>query len=177
LFFADPADSSLRAEDHAFLLGGDVLVQPQLLEHGSHDFQTPKGKWRTFSLDEDPAPDSLPRLSLRAGGIVPVGAGGQTTEEAFAGPLTLLVSLDDSGRAAGRLYEDAGEGFGYLDGDFLLTTYRAVLNDGMVEVSIGRQEGGRARPVRALHVEIFTDSGVLHATGTDGETLTVALHE
>jgi len=195
LFFADPADSSLRAEDHAFLLGGDVLVQPQLLEHGSHDFQTPKGKWRTFSLGEDPAPDSLPRLSsregaalpkgsaalprlsLRAGGIVPVGAGGQTTEEAFAGPLTLLVSLDDSGRAAGRLYEDAGEGFGYLDGDFLLTTYQAVLNDDMVEVSIGRQEGGRVRPVRALHVEIFTDSGVLHATGTDGETLTVTLHD
>ncbi|MBW2159292.1 MAG: DUF5110 domain-containing protein [Deltaproteobacteria bacterium] len=142
LFFADPADLSLRSEDHAFLLGGDVMVQPQLLENGIQDFRMPTGEWRPFALaGEDPATEHAhPILRLRDGAIIPVGAGGQTTEEAFKGPLTLLVSLDATGRASGRLYEDAGEGFGYRDGDYLLTTYQAVLDDGVVQVSIAHQE-------------------------------------
>jgi alpha-glucosidase len=179
LFFADPADLSLRDEDHAFLLGGDVLVQPRLLRDETHDFRLLEGEWRPFSLaGEDPATDPAhPVLRLRDGAIVPLGPGGQTTEEAFRGPLTLLVSLSAKGQALGRLYEDAGEGFGYRDGDYLLTTYRAVLKDGVVEISIAHQEGCRPRPVRALHVEIATATGVLQATGTDGERLSLPLKE
>jgi len=175
VFFADPTDPSLREEDHAFLLGGDVLVQPQLLEDGTHDFKMPKGTWRSFTLDdEDPNADAAhPALRLREGAIVPVGAGGQTTDEAFAGPLTLIVSLDEDGMAEGRLYEDSGEGFGYREGDYLLTTYRAALNDGGVEVSVARREGERPRPTRELHVEILTVDGVLRASGSEGEGLTV----
>ncbi len=177
LFFADPADIGLRDEDHAFLLGGDVLVQPQLLEDESHDFRMPKGEWRPFSLaGENPSVDTAhPLLRLRDGAIVPVGPGGQTSEEAFAGPLTLLVSLDAAGRASGHLYEDAGEGFGYLDGDYLLTTYEATLDDGVVEVSIAEQEGRWPRPARALRVEVLTPTGVLRTTGTDGKVLTLPL--
>ena len=44
-------------------------------------------------------------------------------------PLTLLVCLDERGAAEGQLYEDAGDGFGYRDGDYLLTTYRASTRD------------------------------------------------
>jgi alpha-glucosidase len=175
LFFADPADLTLRDEDHGFLLGGDVLVQPRLLEDETHDFAVPKGHWRPFSLaGEDPVSDPAhPILRLRDGTIVPVGPGGQTTDEAFEGPPTLIVSLDADGQALGRLYEDAGEGFGYLDGDYLLTTYRAVLNDGVVEISIAEQEGQRPRPNRELQVELLTEAGVVHATGADGQPVTV----
>lgn len=175
LFFADPADLALRNEDHAFLLGGDVIVQPQLLENETHDFAMPEGHWRPFSLaGENLASDpAYPRLRLRDGAIVPVGPGGQTTDEAFEGPLTLIVSLDADGRALGRLYEDAGEGFGYLHGDYLLTTYRAVLNDGVVEISIAEQEGQRPRPNRQLQIELLTEEGVLCARGTDGRPVTV----
>jgi len=157
LFFADPADLSLRAEDRAFLLGGDVLVQPQLLEDEDYDFPMPTGEWRPFTLaGTDPVSEiAHPILRLREGAIIPVGPGGQTTEEAFGGALTLLVSLDARGRAFGRHYEDEGEGFGYRDGDYLLTTYEAVLNDGVVEVSIARAEGNRPRSERAVHVEIL----------------------
>jgi len=175
LFFADPADLSLREEDHAFLLGGDVLVQPQLLKAETHAFAVPKGHWRSFTLaGEDPVADPAhPVLRLRDGAILPVGPGGQTSDEAFEGPLTLLVSLDANGAAVGRLYEDAGEGFGYLDGDYLLTTYRAVLKDGVVEIGIAQQEGQRPRPARTLHVELLADAGVLRASGIDGEPVTL----
>jgi alpha-glucosidase len=179
VFFADPADLSLRDEDHAFLLGGDVLVQPRLLEDGAHDFRVPRGEWRPFSLaGEDPVSDPAhPVLRLRDGAIVPVGPGGQTAEEAFAGPLALLISLDATGKALGRLYEDAGEGFGYRDGQYLLTTYQAVLKDGVVEVSIVAQEGRRPRPARALDVQVLTDDGSRHARGTDGEPIFVPLNQ
>ncbi|MGB3051643.1 MAG: TIM-barrel domain-containing protein, partial [Polyangiales bacterium] len=175
LFFADPADLSLRDEDHAFLLGGDVLVQPQLLEAETHDFAVPNGHWRSFTLaGEDPAADPAhPVLRLCDGAILPVGPGGQTSDEAFEGPLTLIVSLDASGEATGRLYEDAGEGFEYREGDYLLTTYRAVVTNGFVEIAIAQQEGRRPRPDRELHVELLTDKGVVRASGIDGHVVTV----
>jgi len=179
LFFADPHDPSLRREDHAFLLGGDVLVQPQLLEIERRDLPVPKGRWHAFSLmGEDPRREiAHPLLRLRDGAILPIGPGGQTTEEAFAGPLTLLVALDAAGRAAGRLYEDAGEGFGYLDGDYLLTTYEAALIDGVLEVRITSQDGRRRRPSRLLHVELLSESGVRHAEGRDGQLVRMPIGE
>ena len=79
--------------------------------------------------------------------------------------------IDANGAAVGRLYEDAGEGFGYLDGDYLLTTYRAVLKDGVVEIGIAQQEGQRPRPARTLHVELLADAGVLRASGIDWESV------
>ncbi len=175
LFFADAADLSLREEDHAFLLGNDVLVQPQLLKAKTHAFALPKGHWRSFTLaGEDPVADPAhPVLRLRDGAILPVGPGGQTSDEAFEGPLTLIVSLDHAGQASGHLYEDAGDGFGYLEGDYLRTTYRAVLRDGVVEIGIAQQEGQRPHPARALHVELLTDAGLVRASGIDGQVMMV----
>ncbi len=179
LFFACPTDPSLRAEDHAFLLGGDVLIQPRLVEQGTHDFPTPPGAWRPFTLvGEDPANElAHPVLRLRDGAIVPVGAGGQTAAEAFTGPLTLLISLDATGKALGRLYEDAGEGFGHLDGDYLLTTYRAERREGVVEVRITEEAGRRPRPLRDLFVELLVPCGVVRAQGRDGERVILELPE
>jgi alpha-glucosidase len=173
LFYADPKDPSLRGEDHAFLLGSDVMVQPRLLERGTHDFPMPSGHWRSFSLvGEDSERESAqPVLRLRPGAIVPLGPGGQSAEEAFAGPWTLLISLDESGRASGQLYEDAGDGLEYRDGDYLLTTYEAELHQDVLEVRIADQEGARMRPSRTLDVEVLTDHGVLRGRGRDGETV------
>lgn len=157
LFFADPADPALRAEDHAFLLGRDVMVQPALQEDAKHAFPMPKGTWRPFTLaGEDPAADpAQPVLRLRPGAILPVGPGGQTTDEACGGRITLIVSLDERGRAEGRLYEDAGDGFGYRDGDYLLTTYAATLENGEVHVRIARQEGNRPRSQSEFDIELL----------------------
>jgi len=143
MFFADPSDPRLREEDHSFLLGADVLVEPLLERSGGHEFAMPLGTWPSFSLvGEDPfETPAHPVLRLRPGAIVPLGPGGETVEEAFQEPLTLLVALDDTGRAMGRVYDDAGEGFGYRNGEYRLSTYEAVTCDGEVEVRLASEEG------------------------------------
>ena len=133
------------------------MVQPALCEDRAHDFAAPKGTWRPFTLagEDPPTNPAHPVLRLRPGAILPVGPGGQTSDEAFEGPLTLIVSLDEHGRAEGKLYEDAGDGYGYLDGDYLITTYEATCRDGDVVVRVAHQEGKRAPVHREVHVEVL----------------------
>ena len=89
------------------------------------------------------------------------------TGEVALDPLTLYVSLDGSGTAEGLLYEDAGEGYGYLSGDYRLAKYTAVQSGSTVTVSVETLEGTMATPVRQVNVEVVTDSGVFTATGAE----------
>lgn len=177
VFFADPSDPSLRAEDHAFLIGDDVLVVPILTEGDPHAFQTPSGIWRGFTLvDEDPAvTPELPVLKIRGGAIVPFGRVVQSTTEALLEPLTLLVSLDADGRAEGELYEDAGDGYAYQTGDYLFTRYSAEQVEGEVRVRVAFEEGERPRPERTVQVIVITDDGEFEGSGSESSTITVLL--
>jgi len=143
LFLTDPANASLAAEDDAFLLGPDLLVQPALTPGGWHTTSAPSGTWRPLTLvGEDPAVDRAhPVLRLREGAALPVGPGGETVEEAFEGPITLFVSFDSSGRATGRLYEDDGDGFGFRRGEYRLTTYEVTRRGSENVVRVVDREG------------------------------------
>jgi alpha-glucosidase len=167
----------MRAEDHAFLIGADVLVQPVLTEDDPHVFRTPSGIWRAFTLvGEDPSQTpEQPVLKLRGGAIVPLGRVVQNTTEALLEPLTLVISLDAEGRAQGVLYEDAGEGYGYQTGDYLLTTYTAEQVDNTVEVRIASEEGDRERPERTIDIMVVTDSGTFAGSGSETSTVIVLL--
>ena len=177
LFFADPADPMLREEDHAFSLGDDVLVEPIMTEDESHEFSRPQGIWRPFVLpDEDvDLAASLPALYARGGAIIPSGRVVQNTNETLLSPLTLIVSLDAEGNAEGVLYEDEGDGFGYQQGDYLLTTFQAERNGDVVTVGVASEEGERARPDRELVVVVLTDESVFEATGKEADGVTVSL--
>ncbi len=177
VFFADPADPSLRAEDHAFLIGADMLVEPVLTEGDPHAFQTPSGIWREFTIvGEDPSQTpELPVLKIRGGAIIPLGRVVQSTTEPLLEPLTLAVSLNAQGRAEGVLYEDAGEGYGYQAGDYLLTTYTAEQVDNTVEVRIASEEGDRERPERTVDIMVVTDSGTFEGSGSETSTIIVSL--
>ncbi|KPK16512.1 MAG: hypothetical protein AMJ62_05365 [Myxococcales bacterium SG8_38] len=177
VFFADPADVRLRGEDHAFLIGNDVLVLPDLMQTDSHPFEAPSGIWREFTLvgeDLEQMPE-LPVLKIRGGAIVPLGRVVQSTAQALLEPLTLLVSLDADGRAHGVLYEDDGEGYEYLARDYLLTTYTAERVGQTVEVQIGGAEGERERPDRTVEVVVVTDGGSFRGAGPETGTITVSL--
>jgi alpha-glucosidase len=143
LFLDAPNEPSLRAEDAAFLIGKDLLVQPSLGPNQPHTAATPGGVWRAFTLvGEDPTNDRAhPILSLRAGAALPLAPVGQTTDQVFAGPLTLLASLDEDGKARGRVYQDAGDGFAYRDGEYRLTTYEVRADGDDAEVRIVSVEG------------------------------------
>jgi alpha-glucosidase len=171
VFFADPKDPALRAEDGAFLIGDDLLVVPKWADHP----HLPAGVWRPLvtAIDAAPADRFQADLRLRAGAILPLGRAVQSTSEESLEPLTLLVSLDKNGRASGRLYEDAGDGFGYVQGDYLLTTYRAELQNGRITVTVEKTEGRRPRPSRKVVVQVLSDSGLRTAEGTDGSAIVV----
>lgn len=159
VFFADPTDLRLRAEDHAFLLGSDLLVVPRLSEGNAHDFELPEGTWRKLTLlgDRAEAHPAHPTLRIRDGAIVPIGPGGQTAADALNGPITLLVSLDDTGCARGTLYEDQGDGYDHRSGNYRLTTYSARMDAGRLDVRVEAQEGRWAPPDPQVQIELITD--------------------
>jgi alpha-glucosidase len=146
VFFADPKDDRLRGEDHAFLLGADLLVVPDLTEDGSHVPMLPKGVWRPVEVLGGPRDPELPRMLVRGGGIVPLGPVLQYADERPLEEVELLVCLYAQGRAQGTLYEDAGEGFGYRDGQYRLTRFAARLEGRRLEVRIVSSEGAWSLP-------------------------------
>jgi len=186
LFFVDPKDPALRSEDDAFLLGGDLLVVPQLVPDRSRVPVMPEGAWREVSwlppgdaLNTTKGPDNsnddLPTLYVRPGAVIPAGPVMEHTGQKPLDPLTLIVNLDENGRAAGMLYEDAGDGFGYQKGEFLLTRYEAVRNGDTLTVSIARAEGSMPRPKRDLRVRLLLGDREVEKSGSDGEPLVVEL--
>jgi alpha-glucosidase len=165
VFFADPADPKLRQEDIAFLLGSDLLVVPKLRPDSNQIPHLPDGIWRSVSLvGEDIAKDTnQPELKIRGGAIIPLGRVVQNTEQSSLDPLTLLVCLDENGQAKGTLYEDAGDGYGYLGGQYLLTNYTARRQGNNVIVEIASQQGQMARPKREIVVKLITEKSIKKA--------------
>jgi alpha-glucosidase len=156
IFMADAADRSLRSEEGAFMLGSDVIVVPAW----SKEVRLPGGVWREVSLVPGDREDRYQaRLLVRGGAIVPLGRVVQTTAESSLEPLTLLVCLTEEGWAEGELYEDEGEGFGYLQGDFLLTHFRAEKRGDEVCISVTDAQGARVRPNRRVCVELVDKYG------------------
>ncbi|MBL8764006.1 MAG: DUF5110 domain-containing protein [Phycisphaerae bacterium] len=175
-FFADPRDPALRSEDDAFLLGSDVVVVPSLTPGRERVPVTPEGNWRVFTLVGEGAHKDLPELRLRGGAILPLGPVEEFTGQRPLDPLTLLVALDDSGRAEGTLYEDAGEGFDYREGQYLLSTYRAVRDGTLVTVSLAATEGKMPRADRRIEVQVLSNGMVFTGTGRDGSSVTIDLN-
>jgi alpha-glucosidase len=162
VFFADPKDPALRTEEEAFLLGADVLVVPHLGENEQRAAALPKGIWRSVSLvGEDPAKDiNQPQLRIRGGAIVPAGPVMEYTGEKPLDPLTLIICPDQTGRASGRLYEDAGEGFEYRKGLYRMTRFSVRKSGSDYFLSAQRLGGHLPELKRLLEVVLLEENGV-----------------
>ncbi|HEU5079219.1 MAG TPA: TIM-barrel domain-containing protein [Opitutaceae bacterium] len=164
-FWSDLKNPALRAEERVFSIGPDLLVVPRWADHPA----LPSGDWREVSLVEGDTTDvNQPSLRIRAGSIVPLGKIVQNTNEESLDPLTLLVAPDEHGTAVGQLYEDAGDGFAYQKGEYILTTYRAQLSHGKLAVSIERSEGKQARPNRKVIVRQVAKDGTTSDLSVEG---------
>ena len=152
VFFADPKDISLRKEEQVFLLGSDLLIVPKWASNPA----LPKGKWTSVSIagEDIKAVRVQPDVKIRAGAVVPLGEIIQNTTEYSTGSLTLLVSLDAKGQAKGTLYEDAGNGFGYQKGDYLVSNIIARKVGKDVKVSILPVKGNRKPITRKITVVV-----------------------
>ena len=137
LFMADPTDLSLRSEDRAFLLGGDLLVRPQWAGRTA----MPKTPWQPLTLEA--ATDSFQcELRQRPGSVIPLANLAQSTTDLRTDSLTLLVCIDGEGKAVGQLYEDEGDGFSYREGCYRQTSIEATLRKKQLTVRM-HQVGGK----------------------------------
>ncbi|KAJ7943956.1 Alpha-glucosidase [Quillaja saponaria] len=176
-FFVDPTDPSLRKLENSFLLGPLLIYASTEPAQGldTLQFSLPKGIWLSFDFG-DTHPD-LPALYLQGGSIIPVGPPHQHVGEAsLSDDLTLLVALDELGKAEGVLFEDDGDGYEFTRGGYLLTYYVAELQSLVVTVRVSKTEGSWKRPKRRLHVQILLGgSALLEAWGMDGDALQIIL--
>ncbi|MEM1165566.1 MAG: TIM-barrel domain-containing protein [Planctomycetota bacterium] len=172
VFFADPSNASLREEDDAFLLGEGLIVASATSPEAIPSTPDLPGREVQFGFREvdggnapiDLCESDLPHLSVRGGHIVPFHASlVQHTKDGYGNDYGLLVALDNSGIAVGELYEDAGDGFGYQSGDYLLTTYHVSRVGGGLILSIQTEQGQRPRPIgRMLDVRLLIEDGAEH---------------
>ena len=173
VFMADEHDLSLRGEDKAFLLGGDLMIVPQWAGKVSEPGQ---GSWCALTLEDHP--DSYQAvLKQRPGSVIPLANLAQSTEEMRTDSLTLLVCLDEDGRACGQLYEDDGDGYGYRHGDYLVTKMEANLQKKQLHVTLSAVEGDREAPVRRLRIAFVKDGKVQYSAWQEGSSATMKIRK
>lgn len=174
VFFADPKDTLLRAEEQAFLIGENLLVVPEWAKNPA----LPKGIWRNLSLIPGDDKDSYQaKLKIRGGAIIPTGIIIQNTNEKSLDPLTLLVCLDEKGEAHGTLYWDEGDNWSFKDGNYSFQHFTAIRTaDNKVQVKITQKKGKYITENNDMAiVKIITDKGIYQASGNLVEGIEVQL--
>lgn len=174
VFFADPKDTLLRAEEQAFLIGENLLVVPEWAQNPA----LPKGIWRNLSLILGDDKDSYQaKLKICGGAIIPTGKIIQNTNEKSLDPLTLLVCLDEKGEAHGTLYWDEGDNWSFKDGNYSFQHFTAIRTaDNKVQVKITQKKGKYITENNDMAiVKIITDKGIYQASGNLVEGIEVQL--
>lgn len=141
LLFDFPGDQQAVRNDHEFMLGPSLLVCPvtEPMEYGpggkalhrdhSWNCYLPAGTdWYDFrdftryaggqTVTVTAPLDSMP-VFVRAGSLLPLASGLQYADQPLAEPPELLVF--SGADAAFDLYQDAGDGYAYEQGDYTLT--------------------------------------------------------
>lgn len=145
VFFADPKDKDLRSEQQAFMLGPDLIVVPAWATRP----QLPRGNWRDLRLTAGDSGPFQARLLQRPGSILPLGLPVENTQQDMLSTLTLSVAPDEAGNASGELYWDAGDGYGYRQGDYRRSRFEYKAGK-LVEAA---HEGNRAPDWRTLKIQ------------------------
>ncbi len=165
VFFANPQDMRLRNEQEAFLMGENLLVIPAFSKNPT----LPSGIWEELSLiDGDLSDKYQAKLKVKGGSIIPAGKIIQNTNENSFDPLTLIVCLDEQGKAKGQLYTDAGDGWAFQCGDYALMNFTAEKTGNTVNVKLSGKEGKRKvdKEIKNINVEILLNGKVYKGNGT-----------
>ncbi len=174
VFFADPADQSLRSEEEAFLWGQNLLIVPQWAESPS----LPQGIWRNIHLFETGVEDDdyQPTLKQKGGSIIPISKVIQSTEDYKTDSLTLMVCLDKQNKAIGELYHDQGDGFAYKQGEFQRIKFEAsLLSENKLAVKCSQFEGSMNTNQRYYRVCLIDEDGHFYSGWNKSDQFEVTL--
>jgi alpha-glucosidase len=163
LFWAYPDDGSTYSMDDEFLVGDALLVAPITRPGASYrHVYLPAGTWYhlwTQARIDGPAhvlahaPLGRPATYVRANTAVPLGPEMSHVGEKAVDPLTFLL-FPGAGHGSGSLYEDAGDGFDYLNGDYARRTVSCEMDGVKIQVEMGEQEGSFAPGRRHVRLEL-----------------------
>ena len=162
LFFEWPGDERLAEVNNEYMFGPSLLAAPvttadTLWQH----VYLPEGLWYDFWEDilyrgqSDrlvSAPIGKLPLFVRGGSILPHEAPRLHTGVERSGGLFLDVYPDENDRAAGELYCDAEEGWGYRNGEYSLIAF--IYQKGKVQVRYENE--GFQPPWSTLNVRVHT---------------------
>ncbi len=133
LTFYDQTDKKLHGVERDFLFGKNILVSP-VVEEGTKKQKVylPKGDWYDFNTGKKYAGqktasiktpiDQIP-FFVKAGTVLPLHPIRQHTKA----PLEVLHLHIYPGNNTSQLYEDAGQGYDYQNGDYRLTIFESKL--------------------------------------------------
>ncbi len=179
LLFEYPEDETTYTADDEFLLGNALLVAPVSrpgIEH--RHVYLPRGTWFHYWTGERfdgpahvlaHAPLGEPPLYVKANTAVPMGPEMGHTGERAVDPLTLLLHPAE-GAGESALYEDAGDGFGYEDGEYARRTVSCEESAGSVTVRLGEREGSLVPEREALVLELRGFGSAPGSVVVDGES-------
>jgi alpha-glucosidase len=180
LLFEYPEDETTHTADDEFLLGHALLVAPITrpgIEH--RHVYLPQGTWFHYWTGERfdgpahilvHAPLGEPPLYVRANAAVPMGPEMAHTGERALDPLTLLLQPAE-GAGESAIYEDAGDGFGYEDGEYARRTISCEESGGRITVRLGEREGSFAPEREGLHLELRGFNSAPESVAANGESV------
>jgi alpha-glucosidase len=166
LFFEFPEDEATYRLNDQFLFGRDLLVAPVLREAArTRSVYLPAGDWYDFWTAQRRAGgqrvelpvtlESLP-VFVRAGGIVFRQPPVQHTGELAGQPLDVWVYPAPQSEA--RLYEDAGQGFGYARGESLERRFVQRRDGRAVTLDVEAALGSWRPAARTLRLRVLTEA-------------------
>lgn len=180
LFAEFPDDGNVYSIPDEYFFGKSILVAPVSTDDNFRTVYLPEGNWFDFwnggvlqggrEFTYDCALDSMP-LFVPAGSIVPVGP---AVEYASQKPWdSLQIRIYPGADAEYELYEDAGDGYGYLDGES--SVIRFVWDDKAGKLTVEAREGGFPGMLaeRDFNVVLVREGA---GTGLDNEACDVKVH-
>jgi alpha-glucosidase len=163
LFWAYPDDTATYSMDDEFLCGDALLVAPVTRPGVEYrHVYLPAGSWFHFwtgARIDGPAhvlahaPLGRPAIYVRANTAVPLWPEMNYTGEQEADPLTFVL-YPHEGRGSATFYEDAGDGYEYLNGFYARRAITCEVAGGKIRVVVGKQEGEFAPARRQVRLEL-----------------------
>jgi alpha-glucosidase (family GH31 glycosyl hydrolase) len=149
LYLGWPQQAPAYEHPSEYTLGRDVLVAPVAApgDPAPAEVWFPPGTWTDWFTGERIRGPAVKRLAVplsrmpvyvRAGGIVPTQRYVPTTAVTPPRALTLTAY---AGRGSTRLYDDAGDGLGYLRGQYAWTRIAQRRRHGRTTLTIGPMRG------------------------------------
>lgn len=178
VFTAEPDNPHLRNVDDCYMVGDSLLVAPVMQPHALRRMvYLPEGNWYDFWTHEhftEPgyinveAPLDLLPLFVRGGTVLPMWPSLQHAGEQKIDTLILRIYADSG---SSSLYEDAGEGLAYQQGDHRWTHFACEETSRSLTVSQSR-DGSYTPDYKKYRVEMIGATHPPQKVVADGNTLT-----